>query len=83
MVYNDLMTIDDFTKKIIQYDKIEVEEFYADEFQNGEEVFVVRVKLFEDECYRCPICGEKGEKHGYKKDPIFLNLNKKIQNIEA
>ena len=61
------MTIENFVQKIIQYDKIEIEDFYIDEFQSGEEIFVVRVKLFDDECYRCPICGNKGEKHGYKQ----------------
>lgn len=60
------MTIEDFVKKIIQYDKIEVESLYVDENKYDEEVFVANVKLSGDECYRCPICGERGEKHGYK-----------------
>ena len=81
------MTIDNLVKRIIQYDKIEIEDFYVDEFQNGEEVFVVRAKLSDDECYRCPICGDKGEKHGYKQGRIkrwrSLDLGKTRFCIES
>ena len=61
------MNMDDFVRKIVQYDKFSLEDFYVDEHSNGEEVFVARIKLSDDESYRCPICYEKGEKHGYKQ----------------
>jgi transposase len=60
------MTIEEFVKKIIQYDKIEVVSLNAETDKYGEEIFVARVKLPDDESYRCPICGKRGEKHGYK-----------------
>ena len=81
------MTISDFVRKIIQYDKFDVEAFYVDEYSNGEEVFVARVRLFDDECYRCPICGERGEKHGYKQGRVkrwrSLDIGKNRFYIES
>jgi len=61
------MTIDEFVRKLIQYEHIAVEEFYVDENKYGEEVFVAKVELADSENYICPKCGEKGEKHGYKE----------------
>ena len=55
------MTIDEFVRKLIQYEHIEVEEFYVDENRYGEEVFVAKVELDDSENYVCPICGQKGE----------------------
>jgi transposase len=61
------MTIDELVRKLIQYEGIEVAEFYVDENRYGEEVFVAKVELDAEENYICPLCGEKGEKHGYKE----------------
>jgi hypothetical protein len=39
------MTIDEFIRKLIQYEGIAVEKFYVDENRYDEEVFVAKVEL--------------------------------------
>ena len=62
------MNIDDLVKTIIRYEKIEVVDFRMEKSSyNEEEIFIATVELDENEKYRCPICGEKCEKYGYKE----------------
>jgi hypothetical protein len=48
------MTIEEFVRKLIQYEGIAVEEFYVDENKYGEEVFVAKSRISRQRAVRVP-----------------------------
>lgn len=64
------MNIDDFIKTLIGYEKMDALEFYteADKYHPEETVFIARVALWEEEQYRCPVCGQKCGKYDRSSD---------------
>jgi len=64
------MTIDDFIKTLIGYEKFDALDFYteSDKYHPDETVFIARVALWEDEQYRCPICGQKCVRYDRSRD---------------
>lgn len=59
------MNFENFIKTLIRYERMDVLEFSTqkDQYHSEQDVFVATVALWEDERYRCPVCGQKCRKH--------------------
>ena len=82
------MKIEDFVKVVIGYDKIKVKSFSMEtESYHGDTIFVAKVELYKTEQYRCPVCGSKCAKYGYRENHVkrwrSLDLGKNRFYIEC
>jgi len=82
------MRFDIFVKTLIGYERIDVLDFEIekDKYHPDETVFIASVALWEEEQYRCPVCGQKCGKYdqsGFVKRWRSLDLGKNKFFIEC
>jgi transposase len=82
------MDMGQFIKTLVGYERINVLDFQIEEdkYRPEEKVFVARIALWEEEQYRCPICGQKSGKYdqaGNRKRWRSLDLGKNKFFIES